>query len=82
MWVGPGPWDQTEDDNPGRTLCGPANGASQMGGEKRDIEREGERERELESRKEGHHPPDFFLLHFRSAFRRSGSQHEASFCEY
>lgn len=20
-----GPWDQTEDDNPGGTLCGPAN---------------------------------------------------------
>lgn len=28
-----GPRDQTEDDNPGGTLCGPANGASQMGGE-------------------------------------------------
>lgn len=22
---GRGPWDQTEDDNPGGTLCGPAN---------------------------------------------------------
>lgn len=21
MWVGLGPWDQAEDDNPGRTLC-------------------------------------------------------------
>lgn len=39
-------------------------------------------ERERESREEGHHPPDFCLLHFRSAFRWSSSQHEASFCEY
>lgn len=25
MRVGLGPWDQTEDDNPEGTLCGPAN---------------------------------------------------------
>lgn len=34
MRVGLGPWDQNEDDNPGGTLCGPASGAPQMGGER------------------------------------------------
>ena len=34
MRVGLGPGDQTGDDNPGGTLCGPADQAPQMGGEK------------------------------------------------
>lgn len=76
MWIGRGPRDQAEDDNPGCTLCGPANSLTDGRREK------GQGGRERESRKEGHHPPDFCLLHFRSAFRWSSSQHETSFCEY
>lgn len=64
MWVGRGPRDQSEDDNPGRSLCGPANTGSQMGGEKRD--REGEKGREREGEREQKRGPPSSRLVFAS----------------
>lgn len=75
MWGGHGPWDQTEDDNPGGTLCGPANWASQMGGGKGSL-------RKLSTGGEGHHPPNLISLHFRFVLHRSSYHYETSFCEY
>lgn len=68
----------------GGTLCGPANWATQMGGEK--GETESCRYRQTDRRRGPPCSAPFhsysFTLHFQVALHRSSSHYETSFCEY